>query len=122
MFGVLVKRARAVEDLLVLFVVVALGARLTNGGDDVFWPTAAILARHVSSCPITVAIVVVAVVIGAAVAVTSVVRAIVITVRQALGAYVLAEAYLGFLGVGILVGGSYHFADTGRRLMVEFGA
>jgi len=34
-FGVLVKRARAIEDLLVLFVVVALGARLTDDGDDV---------------------------------------------------------------------------------------
>ena len=34
-FGVLVKRARAVEDLLVLFIVVALGVRLTDGGDDV---------------------------------------------------------------------------------------
>ena len=34
-FGVLVKRARAIEDLLVLFVVVTLGARLTDGGDDV---------------------------------------------------------------------------------------
>ena len=35
-FGVLMKRARAIEDLLVLFVIVALGARLTDGGDDVF--------------------------------------------------------------------------------------
>ena len=35
-FGVLVKRARAVEDLLVLFIIVTLGVRLTNGGDDVF--------------------------------------------------------------------------------------
>jgi len=34
-FGVLVKMARAIEDLLVLFIVVALGARLTDGGDDV---------------------------------------------------------------------------------------
>ena len=35
MFGVLVKRAQAIEDLLVLLVVVALGARLTDGSDDV---------------------------------------------------------------------------------------
>ena len=35
-FGILVKRARAVEDLLVLFIIVTLGVRLTNGGDDVF--------------------------------------------------------------------------------------
>ena len=32
-FGVLVKRAWAIKDLLVLLVVVALGARLTDGGD-----------------------------------------------------------------------------------------
>ena len=42
-FGVLMKRARAVEDLLVLFVVVALGARLIDGSDDVVYPAAAIL-------------------------------------------------------------------------------
>ena len=34
-FAVLVKRAWAVEDLLVLFIVVALGVRLTDGGDPV---------------------------------------------------------------------------------------
>ena len=34
-FGVLVKRAWAIEDLLVLFIVVALGVRLTDGSDDV---------------------------------------------------------------------------------------
>ena len=44
-FGVPVKRAWVVEDLLVLFIVVTLGARLTNSGKDVFWPAAAILAR-----------------------------------------------------------------------------
>ena len=33
--GVLMERARAVEDLLVLLVVVALGARFINNGDDV---------------------------------------------------------------------------------------
>ena len=34
-FGVLVKRAWAVEDLLVRFVVVVVGARFTDSGDDV---------------------------------------------------------------------------------------
>ena len=34
-FGILVKRARAVEDLLVLLIIVALGARFINCGDDV---------------------------------------------------------------------------------------
>ena len=35
MLDIFMKRARAFEDLLVLLVVVALGARLTDGGDDV---------------------------------------------------------------------------------------
>ena len=48
-FGVLVKRAWAVKDLLVLFVVVVLGARLTDGSNDVFWPAVVILARPMSS-------------------------------------------------------------------------
>ena len=39
-----------------------------------------------------------------------------------MSAYILIEAHLGFLGVDILVGGSYHFVDTGGRLAVEFGA
>ena len=43
------KRARAIEDLLVLFIIVAFGVRLTDGSDDVFWPVAVILARPVSS-------------------------------------------------------------------------
>ena len=33
--GVLVERAWALKDLLILLVVVALGARFINGGDDV---------------------------------------------------------------------------------------
>ena len=41
--GVLVERAQAIEDLLVLLVVVALGARFINGGDDVVWSVATIL-------------------------------------------------------------------------------
>ena len=35
MLDVLVERARVVEDLLVLLIVVALGTRLTDDGDDV---------------------------------------------------------------------------------------
>ena len=41
--GVLVEGTQAIEDLLVLLVIVALGARFINGGDDVVWPVAAIL-------------------------------------------------------------------------------
>jgi len=67
------KRAWAVEYLLVLLVIVTLGARLINGGEDVFWPTAAILVRPVSSYLITAAIAMIVAVIGTAVIVTSVV-------------------------------------------------
>ena len=77
-FGILMKRARAIEDLLVLFVIVVLGTRLTDGDDDVFWLAAAILARPMSFCPITAAIVMVTVVVGAVVVVAPVVRAIVV--------------------------------------------
>ena len=35
MLGVFVERAWAIEDLLILLVIVALGARFVNGGDDV---------------------------------------------------------------------------------------
>ena len=41
----LVERARAFKDLLVLLVVVVLGARFINGGDDVVWSAAVILTR-----------------------------------------------------------------------------
>ena len=34
MFGILVERARAIKDLLVLLIVVALGVRLIVGDDD----------------------------------------------------------------------------------------
>ena len=45
MLAVFVERARAFKDLLVLLVVVALGARFVNGGDDVVWSETAILTR-----------------------------------------------------------------------------
>ena len=45
MLGVLVERARAIEDLLVPLVVVALGTRFINGGNNVVWSAAAILTR-----------------------------------------------------------------------------
>ena len=121
-FGILVKRAWAVSDLLVLFVGVALGVRLTDGGDDVLWSVTAILAKPVSSCLITATVTMVAVVIRAAVAVASVVGAIVIAVRRAMSAYILVEAHLGFLGISILVGGRDHLANPCGWLAVELGA
>ena len=61
-------------------------------------------------------------VVGAAIAVALVVRVIIVAVRRAMSAYILIEAHLGFLGVGVLVGGSYHFTNIGGRLAVKFGA
>ena len=46
MLAIFVERAWAFENLLVLLVVVALGARFINDGVDVVWPVAAILTRH----------------------------------------------------------------------------
>ena len=43
MFSILVEGAWAIEDLLVLLVVVALGARLIDGSDEVVWPAVVIL-------------------------------------------------------------------------------
>ena len=110
MFGVLVKRARAIEDLLVLLIIVALGARLTDGSDDVVWPTAAILARPGSFCSITAAVAMVVWVIGTAVVVASVVGAVVVAACWAMSARILIEAHVVFLGVGVLVGGCDHLA------------
>ena len=68
------------------------------------------------------AITMIATVVGAAVIVTSVVGAIVVSVRWSLSARILVEAHLGFLGVGVLVGGRDHLANPSRRLAVELGA
>ena len=122
MFGVLVKRARAVKYLLVLLIIVTLGARLTSGGEDLFWSAVVILAWPMSSCSITAAIAMIAVVVGTTVAMTSVVGAIVVSVRWSLSACILVEVHLGFLCIDVLIGGSYHFTDTSRWLTVEFGA
>ena len=122
MFGVLVKRAWAIEDLLVLLVVVVLGARLTDGGDDVVWPVAAILARLGSFYSITAAVMMVTMVIEAAVVVVSVVGAVVVAARWAMGARILVEVHLGFLDISILVGGRDHLANPYGRLAVELGS
>ena len=66
--------AWAIEDLLVLLVVVALGARLIDGSDEVVWPAAAILTGLRSFWPITAAVLVETTVVVAAVVVASVLR------------------------------------------------
>ena len=47
-FGVFVQGARAIEDLLVLLIVVTLCARLIDVGNKVIWSAAAILTRFES--------------------------------------------------------------------------
>ena len=121
MFGVLVKRAWAIGDLLVLFIVVALGARLTDGGDDVVWPVAVILARLGSFWPIMTTVTMKTAVVETAVVVASVVGAIVVAARWAMSACILIEVHLSFLVVSILVGGHDHLTDACRWLAVELG-
>ena len=43
MLGVLVERAWAFKDLLVLLIIVVLGSRLVNSGDDMVWSAVATL-------------------------------------------------------------------------------
>ena len=52
MLAVFVERARAFKDLLVLLVIVALGTRFVDSGDDMVWSVAAILTRLGSIWPI----------------------------------------------------------------------
>ena len=77
MLAVFVERARAFEDLLILLIIVALGARFINSNDDMVWPTAAILTRFGSFWPITATIPMVTAVVVAAVAVASVIGSLV---------------------------------------------
>ena len=57
MLGILVERARAIKDLPVLLIIVALGARFVDGSDDVVWPVAAILARLGPFLPISTTVI-----------------------------------------------------------------
>ena len=122
MLGVLVERAWTLEDLLILLVVVALGTRFINGGGDVVWSTAVILTRFGSFWPITATVPMVTAVIIAAVTVAPVIGAIIAAASWAMSARILVEAHLGFLGIGVLVGGRDHLANPCGRLAVELGA
>ena len=84
MCSVLVERAWAIEDLLVLPIVVALGARFINGSDDVVWPVVVMLTRLGSFWPITATVPMMTAVVVAAVAVAPVVEAIVAVVSWAM--------------------------------------
>ena len=61
-------------------------------------------------------------VVIAAVVVASVIEAIVVVASWAMSARILVEAHLGFLGVGVLVGGHDHLANPYGQLAVELGA
>ena len=119
MLGILVERARTVKDLLVLLVVVVLGARFIDGSDDVVWPAAVILTRLGSFWPVTAAVPVETTVVVATVIVASVIATVVVAGRRAMSARIFIEAHLGFLGVGVLVGGRDHLVDACRWLSVE---
>ena len=116
------ERARAIEDLLVLLVVVALGARFIDGSNNVVWLAVVVLTSLGSFWPITAAVTMVTEVIVAAVIVAAVVGAVVVTVCWAMSAHILIEAHLGFLSVGVLVSGRNHLANLCGRLAIELGA
>ena len=75
--AVLVEGARAFEDFLVLLIVVALGTRFINGGDDVVWPSVAFFTRLGSFWPITATVLTMATVVVAMVTMASVIGALV---------------------------------------------
>ena len=119
--AILVERAWALEDLLVLLVIVALGARFINGGNDVVWSAAAILTRFGPFWPITATVPMVTAVVVAAVVVASVVGSLVTTVSGAMSARILVEAYFGLFGVSVLIGGCDHPANPLWWLTIELG-
>ena len=119
MLGVLVERAQAIEDLLVLLVIVALGARFVNSGDDMIWSAAAILTRFGSFWPITATVPMVTAVVVAVVAMAPDFEAIIATASWALSAYILVEAYFGLFGIGVLIDGHNHLVNPLRWLAIE---
>jgi len=121
MFGILVEGAGAIEDLLVLLVIVALGTQLIDGSDKVVWPAVAILTRLGSFWPITTDVLMETSFVIAAVIVASFVRAVIVAVRLAICARIFVETHLSFLRVSVLVGGRDHLADAYRWLVVELG-
>ena len=121
MLGVLVERARAIEDLLILLIIVALAARFVNSGDDIVWSAAVILTRLGSFLSIMGTIPMVTAVMVAVVAVVPVIRAIVTVASWAMSARILVEAYFGLFDVGVLIGDCYHLIDPLRRLAIELG-
>ena len=79
------------------------------------------MTRLGSFWPIMAAVTMVTTIIVTTVVVASVIGAVVIAARWAKSARILVEAHLGFLSVGVLVGGRDHLADACRWLTIELG-
>ena len=118
MLGILVEGAWAIEDLLVLLIIVALDARFVNSDDNVVWSTAAILTRFGPFWPITTTIPMVT----AAVAMALVVGSVVAAASWAMSARIHVEVYFGLFSVDILIGGHNHLANPCWRLAIELRA
>ena len=80
-FGILVQGARAIEDLLVLLIIVALRTRLIDDSDEVVWPSVAILTGLGSFWPVMATVAVETTVVVAAVVVVSVVGVVIVAMR-----------------------------------------
>ena len=122
MLVVLMEGAWAFKDLLVLLVIVALGARFFNGGDDVVWSAAAILTRFGPFWPITATVPMVTTVVVAAVAMASIVASLIAATSWVMSARILVESHFGLFGVGVLIGGRNHLANPLRWLAIKLGA
>ena len=105
-----------------MLVIVTLGTRFVNSGDDMVWSMAMILTRLGSFWMITATVPMVTVVVVAAVAVALVDGSLVPMASWAMSTRILIEAYFGIFGIGVLIGSCYHLADPLRRLAIELGA
>ena len=122
MLAVLVERAWAFEDLVVLLIVVALGTRFMNGSDDVVWSATAILTRFGPFWLITAIVTMVTTVVVGAVTVASVIGSLIAVVSWAMSAHILIEAYFGLFSIGVLIGSCNHLTNPLRQLAIELGA
>ena len=111
MLAILVERAWALEDFLVLLIAVTLGARFINDSDDVVWLAAAILASFRPFWPIAATVLMVAMVIIAAVTVALFIEVLVAAASWAMGARILIEVNFDVFSIGILIGGHDHLAN-----------
>ena len=80
------------------------------------------MARLGSFWPIMAAVTIVTAVVVATVVEASVVRAVVVAACWAMSTRILIEVHLGFLDVGVLVGGCDRLADPRGWLTVELRA